>query len=278
MSFIEFENVTYHYSDSKKNAADNLSISIEQGEFICVIGHNGSGKSTFAKLINGLLTPSQGNVFVNGISTKDEEKRIELLKNVGMIFQNPDNQIVASIVEEDVAFGPENLGVEPEEIRKRVDESLKAVEMYDFRLKEPHYLSGGQKQRVAIASVLAMQPKCIVMDESTAMLDPRGRKEVLNTVKRLNKELGITVIFITHFMDEAVMADRVIVLDKGKIALDGTAKEVFSDYDRIISFGLDVPQPYELIKRLGIDECVLTEEECADKLVEILGDNGKARA
>lgn len=276
MSFIEFNNVTYRYQDSKRNAIENLSIDIDEGEFIAVIGHNGSGKSTFAKLINGLLIPSEGNVCVNGILTSDEEKRIELLKNVGMIFQNPDNQIVASIVEEDVAFGPENLGVDPDEIRKRVDDSLKAVEMYDFRLKAPHNLSGGQKQRVAIASVLAMQPKCIVMDESTAMLDPRGRKEVINTVKKLNKELGITVIFITHFMDEAVSAQRVLVLDKAKIALDGTPKEVFEDYDRIISFGLDVPQPYELIKKLGIDECILTEEECADKLVEILGDNGKA--
>ena len=276
MSFIEFNNVTYRYQDSKRNAIENLSVDIDEGEFIAVIGHNGSGKSTFAKLINGLLIPSEGNVCVNGIFTSDEEKRIELLKNVGMIFQNPDNQIVASIVEEDVAFGPENLGVDPDEIRKRVDDSLKAVEMYDFRLKAPHNLSGGQKQRVAIASVLAMQPKCIVMDESTAMLDPRGRKEVINTVKKLNKELGITVILITHFMDEAVSAQRVLVLDKAKIALDGTPKEVFEDYDRIISFGLDVPQPYELIKKLGIDECILTEEECADKLVEILGDNGKA--
>ena len=275
MSFIEFSKVSYAYPDSKRKAIDNIDLTVEQGEFIAVIGHNGSGKSTFAKLINGLFVPTDGLVYVSGISTADESKRLELLQQVGMVFQNPDNQIVASIVEEDVAFGPENLGIPPDEIRTRVDDALKTVGMYEFQKKAPHNLSGGQKQRVAIAGILAMQPKCIVMDESTAMLDPIGRKEVMEAVRKLNREFGITIIYITHFMNEAVRADRVLLLDHGKICADGTAKEVFADYDAIMGYGLDVPQSYELMKKLGIDACILEEEECIKKLEELLGANGK---
>ncbi len=276
MSFIEFSSVTYSYPDSKRKAIENIHLTIEQGEFISVIGHNGSGKSTFAKLLNGLLVPTEGCVSVSGISTADEEKRLNLLQQVGMVFQNPDNQIVASVVEEDVAFGPENLGVPPEEIRTRVDDALKTVGMYEFRLKAPHNLSGGQKQRVAIAGILAMQPKCIVMDESTAMLDPIGRKEVMDAVKKLNREFGITIIYITHFMNEAVDADRVILLDHGSICADGTPKEVFADYDAITrEYGLDVPQSYELMKQLGVKACILGEEECILHLTRLLGENGK---
>ena len=277
MSFIEFSNVSYAYPDTKRQAIKNINLNIEQGEFISIIGHNGSGKSTFAKLINGLFVPTEGCVTVGGISTADEEKRLSLLQQVGMVFQNPDNQIVASVVEEDVAFGPENLGVPPDEIRVRIDDALKTVGMYDFRLKAPHNLSGGQKQRVAIAGILAMQPKCIVMDESTAMLDPIGRKEVMDAVKKLNREFGITIIFITHFMNEAVSADRVLLLHQGSICADGTPKEVFADYDAITGdYGLDVPQSYELMKQLGVDACVLGEEECIQMLTQLLGENGKA--
>ena len=276
MSFIEFSDVSYQYPESKKITIQDLNITIEKGEFVSVIGHNGSGKSTFAKLINGLLIPTQGSVCVNGIDTAQEDKRIELLQQVGMIFQNPDNQIVASIVEEDVAFGPENLGVEPAEIRTRVDDALKTVGMYEYRLKAPHNLSGGQKQRVAIAGILAMHPNCIVMDESTAMLDPVGRKEVMEAVKKLNREYGITIIYITHFMNEAVDAQRVILLDHGVIQKDGTPREVFADYEQILSYGLDVPQSYELMRKLGVNECVLYEDECVTKLEELLGVHGKA--
>ncbi len=277
MSFISFENATYRYQDAKKNAIDNINLHIEQGEFVAVIGHNGSGKSTFAKLLNGLLVPSAGTVTVGGISTAEEARRLDLLQQVGMVFQNPDNQIVASIVEEDVAFGPENLGIPPQEIRTRVDEALKTVGMYEYRLRAPHNLSGGQKQRVAIAGIIAMQPKCIVMDESTAMLDPIGRAEVMEAAKMLNRDYGITIIYITHFMNEAVDANRVILLDKGIIALDGTPKEVFADYERILQYGLDVPQSYELMKKLGINACVLQHDECVTKLEELLGENGKTR-
>ena len=276
MSFIELKNVSYQYADSKKFAVENVNLTIEQGEFIAVIGHNGSGKSTFAKLLNGLNVPTKGEVLVSGISTADEARRIELLQQVGMVFQNPDNQIVASIVEEDVAFGPENLGIESTEIRRRVDDALKTVGMYEYRLKAPHNLSGGQKQRVAIAGILAMQPKCIVMDESTAMLDPIGRKEVMESVKQLNEKLGITIIYITHYMNEAVRANRVLLLDNAHIVKDGTPHEVFANYDEILGYGLDVPQSYELVNKLGIDECILDEEACIQKLEELLGVNGKA--
>ena len=274
MSFIEFNDVTFQYEGSKKKNIEHLNVKIEQGEWIAVIGPNGSGKSTFAKLINGLNIPQSGSVCVGGIDTKDEKLRIQLLQQVGMVFQNPDNQIVARIVEEDVAFGPENIGVPPEQIRVRVDESLKTVGMYEHRLKAPHNLSGGQKQRVAIAGILAMQPKCIVMDEATAMLDPIGRSEVMDAVKKLNKEFGITVIYITHFMNEAVDADRVILLEQGKIVSDGTPKEVFADYDAIIRYGLDVPQSYELMRQLGFQDCILHVDECVERIEDFLGENG----
>lgn len=270
MSFINFNDVTFKYEDNEEPTIKNLSLNIDEGEFIAVLGHNGSGKSTFAKLINGLLTPTQGKVSVSGIDTADEKRRFELLQQVGMIFQNPDNQIVASIVEEDVAFGPENLGVPQAELRHRVDNSLKTVGMYEYRRNAPHNLSGGQKQRVAIAGILAMNPKCIVMDEATAMLDPQGRKEVMDAVSKLNREQGMTVIYITHFMEEATAAKRVIIVDNGKFILDGTPKEVFSHYDTIKSAGLDVPQTYDLMKKLGKDECVLTLDECVSALERLL--------
>ena len=236
-----------------------------------MLGHNGSGKSTLAKMCNAILTPTEGEVTVEGMTTSDEENGDLIRRKVGMVFQNPDNQIVATIVEDDVAFGPENLGIEPSEIRRRVDESLKAVNMYDFRLKQPHNLSGGQKQRVAIAGVLAMRTDIIVLDEPTAMLDPVGRADVLATVHRLNRDYGITVIMVTHFMDEAVRADRVIVMNKGSIVLDGTPKTVFSNTAAIKSCGLDVPQSTELCSRLGIKKTVLTAEEAVDEIMSIYG-------
>ena len=260
-SFIEFDSVTFAYAEdeenlSAENVMENLNLKIEKGDFVAVLGHNGCGKSTLAKLCNAILIPQQGKVYIDGIDTADEDKIYDIRQRVGMVFQNPDNQIVATIVEDDVAFGPENLGVEPSEIRKRVDEALKDVGMYDFRTFEPHKLSGGQKQRVAIAGIIAMKPDCIVLDEPTAMLDPRGRREVMNTVKRLNEEYGITVIFITHYMDEAVKANRVIVMDKGRIVLDGKPKEVFVNIDTLKNIGLDVPEATELTRELirkGID-------------------------
>ena len=246
-----------------------------EGQFLAVLGHNGCGKSTVAKLINGILVPNKGKVTVEGMDTSDEEKTVDIRKTVGMVFQNPDNQIVATIVEDDVAFGPENLGVEPSEIRKAVDSALKAVGMYEFRKREPHRLSGGQKQRVAIAGVIAMNTKCIVMDEPTAMLDPQGRKEVMDTVMKLNREFGITVILITHYMDEAVKADRVIVMDGGRIAMDGTPKEVFRNVERMKKLGLDVPQATELAYRLRkkgfkLPEDILDENECAEAILKVL--------
>ena len=246
-----------------------------EGQFLAVLGHNGCGKSTVAKLINGILVPNKGKVTVEGMDTSDEEKTVDIRKTVGMVFQNPDNQIVATIVEDDVAFGPENLGVEPSEIRKAVDSALKAVGMYEFRKREPHRLSGGQKQRVAIAGVIAMNTKCIVMDEPTAMLDPQGRKEVMDTVMKLNREFGITVILITHYMDEAVKANRVIVMDGGRIAMDGTPKEVFRNVERMKKLGLDVPQATELAYRLRkkgfkLPEDILDENECAEAILKVL--------
>lgn len=276
MSFIEFNNVTYKYDENGKTTLKDINISFEKGDFVAVLGHNGSGKSTFAKLINGLISAKSGSVIVDGIDASDESTRIDLLQRVGMVFQNPDNQIVASIVEEDVAFGPENLGVPPEEIRKRVDDALKTVGMYEFRKNAPHNLSGGQKQRVAIAGILAMNPQCIIMDEATAMLDPMGREEVMNNVKMLNEKLGITIIFITHFMEEATLAKRVVVLDDGSVILDGSPKSVFSEYDTIKKAGLDVPQPYELMRKLGINECVLNAEECANLLEGLIKNNGNS--
>lgn len=269
-SIIEFDNVTFKYNEedvAEKDVLRNITLSFEKGSFVAVLGHNGSGKSTLAKLTNAILVPNSGKVLVDGIDTADEERKNDVRRTVGMVFQNPDNQIVATIVEDDVAFGPENLGVEPDEIRRRVDESLKAVRMYDYRFHEPHKLSGGQKQRVAIAGVIAMQTDCIVLDEPTAMLDPRGRKEVMETVKRLNKEMGITVIFITHYMDEAVQADRVIVIDDGSVRFDGAPREVFSHIDEIKKIGLDVPQATELSYLLKKDGINLGDVLTADEFV-----------
>ena len=275
---IEFENVTYIYETEDEDAPvagfpalTDVNLTINKGEFVAVLGHNGSGKSTLAKLCNAILEPTKGTVTVRGIVPDTEEKADEVRRIVGMVFQNPDNQIVATIVEDDVAFGPENLGIEPSEIRRRVDDALKCVNMYEFRHREPHKLSGGQKQRVAIAGVIAMQTECIVLDEPTAMLDPKGREEVMNTVKRLNKEMGITVVTVTHFMDEAVQADRVVIMDGGRVVMQGTPKEVFSDVEKLRSYGLDVPQSTELCHVLGIKDGVLDVDECVDEIVCAMG-------
>lgn len=277
-TIIKFDNVSFAYEledEGVVNAVNDFSLEVPEGQFLAVLGHNGCGKSTVAKLINGILVPNKGKVTVEGMDTSDEEKTVDIRKTVGMVFQNPDNQIVATIVEDDVAFGPENLGVEPSEIRKAVDSALKAVGMYEFRKREPHRLSGGQKQRVAIAGIIAMNTKCIVMDEPTAMLDPQGRKEVMDTVMKLNREFGITVILITHYMDEAVKADRVIVMDGGRIAMDGTPKEVFRNVERMKKLGLDVPQATELAYRLRkkgfkLPEDILDENECAEAILKVL--------
>ncbi len=277
-TIIKFDNVSFAYEPEDEEvvrAVNDFSLDVPGGQFLAVLGHNGCGKSTVAKLINGILVPNKGKVTVEGMDTSDEEKTVDIRRIVGMVFQNPDNQIVATIVEDDVAFGPENLGVEPSEIRKAVDSALKAVGMYEFRKREPHRLSGGQKQRVAIAGVIAMNTKCIVMDEPTAMLDPQGRKEVMDTVMKLNKEFGITVILITHYMDEAVKADRVVVMDGGRIAMDGTPKEVFKNVERMKNLGLDVPQATELAYRLRkkgfkLPDDILDENECAEAILKIL--------
>ncbi len=277
--FIKFENVSFRYENAEDEpelplALKNIDLSVSKGELVAVLGHNGSGKSTLAKLTNAILVPESGKVIVMGMDTSDEELKYEIRRKVGMVFQNPDNQIVATIVEDDVAFGPENLGVPPEEIRRRVDNSLKAVEMYEMRLSEPHNLSGGQKQRVAIAGILAMQTDGIVFDEPTAMLDPRGRQAVMETILKINKEQGKTVMFITHFMDEAVMADRVIVVNNGEIMTDGTPEEVFGDVERLKKVGLDVPQARELqskLKENGIimNKDVLFEDDCVNAIKEL---------
>ena len=275
-NIIEFNNVSFAYDSEIPNApavVKNVSLSVKRGSFVAVLGHNGSGKSTLAKLCNAILVPQMGRVLINGMDTADEELTFDIRRTVGMVFQNPDNQIVATIVEDDVAFGPENLGVEPKEIRRRVDDALRSVGMYEFRLFEPHKLSGGQKQRVAIAGIIAMQTDCIVLDEPTAMLDPRGRREVMETVKRLNRTLGITIVFITHFMNEATEADRVVVMDDGGIILDGTPKEVFSYKDIIKDAGLDLPAAAELsdmLRKSGISlpEDILTAEECTDAVYD----------
>ena len=279
-NFIEFQDVTFSYEEDEEGSTigetivENFSLQIKKGDFVAVLGHNGCGKSTIAKLCNGINLPQSGKVLVDGVDTKDEETINDVRQKVGMVFQNPDNQIVATIVEDDVAFGPENLGVEPSEIRRRVDEALKRVGMYDFRLSEPHKLSGGQKQRVAIAGIIAMQPECIVLDEPTSMLDPRGRKEVLDTVKMLNSEYGITVILITHYMDEAAKANRVIVMEKGEIILDGNPREVFSHIDTLKKVGLDVPESTFLareLKKEGIDikGDILTVDELLSEISRI---------
>lgn len=277
-TFIKFDNVSFAYDSEEEQpirAVNDFSLAVPEGQFMAILGHNGCGKSTVAKLVNGILVPTKGKVTVAGMETADEDKTVDIRRNVGMVFQNPDNQIVATIVEDDVAFGPENLGVEPSEIRKAVDSALKAVGMYEFRKREPHRLSGGQKQRVAIAGVIAMNTKCIVMDEPTAMLDPQGRKEVIDTVMKLNKEFGITVILITHFMDEAVKADRVVVMDDGCIALDSTPKQVFKNVEKIKALGLDVPQATELVYRLRkrgmkLPDDILDENECAGAVLKLL--------
>ena len=277
-TFIKFDNVSFAYDSEEEQpirAVNDFSLAVPEGQFMAILGHNCCGKSTVAKLVNGILVPTKGKVTVAGMDTADEDKTVDIRRNVGMVFQNPDNQIVATIVEDDVAFGPENLGVEPSEIRKAVDAALKAVGMYEFRKREPHRLSGGQKQRVAIAGVIAMNTKCIVMDEPTAMLDPQGRKEVIDTVMKLNKEFGITVILITHFMDEAVKADRVVVMDDGCIALDSTPKQVFRNVEKIKALGLDVPQATELVYRLRkrgmkLPDDILDENECAEAVLKLL--------
>ena len=256
----------------------DISLSIDKGDFVALLGHNGSGKSTFAKHMNAILLPSAGTMTVDGIDTKDESQRFTLRSHVGMVFQNPDNQIVATIVEEDVAFGSENLGIPPQEIRERVDDALKAVEMYDYREHAPSQLSGGQKQRVAIAGIIAMRPDCIVLDEPTAMLDPSGRREVMNTIHMLNREYGITIVLITHYMEEAAQANRVVVMDDGKVVLDNTPKEVFSHVETLKKIGLDVPQVTELAYRLQqagcpVDVHMISEEECVASLTKLL--NGK---
>ena len=279
MSFIHVENVTFRYGTddplSLKEALSGVSLAVEKGEFVALLGHNGCGKSTLAKHFNAMLLPTSGKVFVDGMDTTEEALKYEIRRRVGLVLQNPDNQLVASIVEEDVAFGPENLGVPPKEIRQRVDDALKAVEMYDYRLAAPYKLSGGQKQRVAIAGIIAMQPECIVLDEPTAMLDPRGRTEVLDTIHKLNRELGITIVLITHYMDEAVTADRVVVMDSGRILTEGTPKEVFSKVELLKQHHLDVPQATELCYRLRACGCqmplgILDAEECVGILEKLL--------
>ncbi len=277
---IKTENLVFAYEDSADEVLSNINLNIEKGSFTAVLGHNGSGKSTLAKMFNAILLPSGGKAYVNGIDTSDEKRVFDIRRSAGMVFQNPDNQMVAAVVEDEVAFAPENLGVEPKEIRARVDECLKTVGMTKYAQSAPSKLSGGQKQRVAIASVLAMNPEILILDEPTAMLDPMGRKEVMRTVKRLNKEQGITVVLITHYMDEAAEADRVVVIDDGKIVTDGTPREVFSEVEKIKSLGLDVPQVTELaykLRALGVNipRDTITADEAFDALISVLG--GEAR-
>lgn len=281
-NIIEFQDVSFRYDADETEkplplCVEHVNLNIKKGDFVAVLGHNGSGKSTLAKLSNSILIPESGRVLVNGMDTADEALSYDIRRTVGVVFQNPDNQIVASIVEEDVAFGPENLGVPPDELRRRVDDALKAVGMYEYRHHEPHKLSGGQKQRVAIAGMIAMLPECIVLDEPTAMLDPKGRKEVMDTVRRLNRERGITVVFITHFMEEAAEADRVVVMDDAKILLDGTPKDVFTKAELLKSIGLDIPKAAALAAELRANGVpmrgdVLTADAFADNILEILGD------
>ena len=269
---ISTEALRYTYPGDEFETLHGIDLEIKEGSFVAVLGHNGSGKSTLAKLMNAILLPSSGKVYVDGIDTSDEARLLDVRRTVGMVFQNPDNQIVANVVEDDVAFAPENLGVEPAEIRRRVDEALRTVGMYEYRLHAPHLLSGGQKQRVAIAGVLAMQPRCVVLDEPTAMLDPVGRREVVATVTRLCREKGMTVMLITHHMAECIGADRLIVMSEGRIVADGTPKEVFSQVELLRSEGLAVPATTELIYELRRDGFelpldALTVDECADAVM-----------
>ena len=277
-TMIKCDKVSFKYraseTDEEIYAIKDISFEVEKGEFLVVLGHNGSGKSTIAKHMNALLTPSEGIVIVDGLDTLNPENLWAIRAKSGMVFQNPDNQLVATIVEEDVAFGPENLGVDPEEIRKRVDDSLKKVGMYEYRKHAPHLLSGGQKQRIAIAGILAMKPDCIIFDEPTAMLDPSGRKDVLKNIKEINEKYGITIILITHYMDEAAQADRIIVIDNGEILLQGKPREVFSKVEKMKSIGLDVPQvtelSYELKKEgINIDTNILNVDEMVNALCQL---------
>ena len=272
---IKIEDISFAYDGESRQVLRNVSLDIARGSFVAVLGHNGSGKSTLAKMLNGILRPDRGRVLVNGVDTADEDRLIELRGTVGMVFQNPDNQIVASVVEDDVAFAPENLGVPPQEIRRRVDQALQQVGMYDYRLRAPHLLSGGQKQRVAIAGVLAMEPECIVLDEPTAMLDPIGRREVLNAVRQLRRGRGMTVILITHHMEECIHADRLIVMSGGQVAMDGTPREIFPQVERLQALGLEAPQTVALLyglRRAGWDVPLdaLSPEECAEAIVAAL--------
>ncbi len=278
---IKAENVKSKYMNENDSGfvLCGVNLQIKKGEFVAILGHNGSGKSTLAKHFNGIMQPLTGDVFVDGINTKDEERIYEIRQKIGMVFQNPDNQMVSSVVEDDVAFAPENLGVPREEIRKRVDFALKAVGMYDYRHKTPHLLSGGQKQRVAIAGIIAMSPECIVLDESTAMLDPEGRKDVIETIIKLNKEEGITVVLITHFMEEAARAKRVVVMDKGKVLMDGTPKEIFKEHEELKKIGLSVPQSAMLIQELkkcgvSIESEAIDVKEAANDLIAFFEKRG----
>lgn len=263
-NMIKSEDLVFKYvnaeEQTEKVAINHVSMEVKKGEFLVILGHNGSGKSTMAKHMNALLLPSGGKMYVDGLDTSDIENLWEVRRRAGMVFQNPDNQLVATIVEEDVAFGPENLGIDPKEIRERVDDSLKAVGMYEYRKHAPHLLSGGQKQRIAIAGILAMRPKCIVLDEPTAMLDPSGRNEVMKTIKEVNKKFGITIILITHYMDEAAQADRIIVMDKGEKVMEGVPREIFSQVEKIKSIGLDVPQVTELAYELQKEGVYISTE------------------
>lgn len=289
--YIKVEGLSYSYDDDEGLSIpvlNDVSLEIKRGEFVAVLGHNGSGKSTLAKLMNMILEPTRGKIYIDGKDITDSEMSeddiFDLRKKVGMVFQNPDNQLVATIVEEDVAFGPENLGIEPSEIRKRVDDALAVVGMSEYAQGEPARLSGGQKQRVAIAGILAMQPDCMIFDESTAMLDPLGRREIINTIEKLNRDRGITVIMITHYMDEAARADRIIVLDDGRVLLDGTPSEIFSQPTRLSQTGLDVPQCVSLVhslksKGINIEGECYTPEACAAAISEALEkQNGKNKA
>ena len=290
MDFINAQDVWFTYAEPDEEAPDaplpqvlkGVSLSIQKGEFVALLGHNGSGKSTMAKMFNAMLTPTAGRVLVDGMDTKDPAHTLDIRRRVGMVQQNPDNQLVASIVEEDVAFGPENLGVEPAEIRRRVDEALKTVDMYDYRTAAPYKLSGGQKQRVAIAGILAMQTECIVLDEPTAMLDPRGRQEVMDTIHRLNEQKGITIVLITHYMEEAITAGRVVVLDSGTLLTEGPPREVFSHVELLKQHKLDVPQATELLFRLRgagcpLPQTALTVEECISALEPLLAERSARR-
>ncbi len=277
-NIIEIKNLHFSYpaeeGSEPAEVLKGIDLTVKEGEFTAILGHNGSGKSTLAKHINGILVPTSGTVTVDGINTADEDKIFDLRRRAGMVFQNPDNQIVSSIVEEDVAFALENLGVPYEEMRRRVDEALKDVNMYDYRLHSPSQLSGGQKQRVAIAGIIAMKPKCIILDEPTAMLDPQGRREVMSVIKRMNREYGITIVLITHYMDEAAQCGRVVVMDKGRVILDDTPRAVFSQVEQVKKIGLDVPQVTELayeLKKAGYDisDDIITEEECISGIINL---------